>query len=476
MKKQIAFLIFFSAALFGFAQDTTRVDTARLAQIRYDKDLLTPGFHRDRREAVRQQMPDNSVAIIFSAPVRNFANDVDYQYHQNPNFYYLTGNLEPNSILIITKNKVDIDGKKSNEFLFVQNRNPFAEVWTGRRLGKDGAEKLLGFSAVFSSSVFDSSSINFRNFEFVLILPYPEGVVADKYDADDLSGLIETFKTKAPDLKNPLDDYTLRKILAGLRSVKQEEEMKLMRKAIDITVEAHIEMMKTSEPGLHEFEVQAAGEYVFKKNGSEYVGYPSICGGRENGCVLHYTTNRKKLSGSDLILLDMGAEYHGYTADVTRTFPMNGKFSPEQKAIYELVLQGQDSGIAKCKAGNSFNAPHAAATDAIAEGLIRLGIIKDKKEVTKYFMHKTSHYLGLDVHDPGTYTTLKPGNVITVEPGIYIAEGSDCDKKWWNIGVRIEDDILITATGYENLSVKAPRTVADIEKTMAQKSEVFIQK
>jgi Xaa-Pro aminopeptidase len=172
----------------------------------------------------------------------------------------------------------------------------------------------------------------------------------------------------------------------------------------------------------------------------------------------------------------MAAEYHGYTADITRTFPMNGKYSPEQKTIYELVLQAQDAGIEKCKAGNSFNAPHNAATEVIAEGLIRLGIIKDKKEVTKYFMHKTSHYLGLDVHDPGPYTSLKPGNVITVEPGIYIAEWSDCDKKWWNIGVRIEDDVLITETGYENLSVKAPRTVADIEKTMAQKSNVFISK
>jgi Xaa-Pro aminopeptidase len=477
MKKQITTVLFISLTLLGFAQqDTARMDSARLAQIRYDKDLLAPEFHRNRREAVRAQMQGNSIAVFFAAPMRTYANDVEYQYHQDPNFYYLTGCHEPNAMLIITKEVVVIGEKKGNEFLFVQSRNGFRETWTGRRLGVDGAEKLLGFSSAFNSAEFKNSKIDFRKFEPVFILPYHEGVAEDKMNPDDLAGLIKTFKSKTDSLDPKVDDFAMKKILASLRAIKQPEEIKLMRKAIDISVDGHIEMMKSANPDMHEFEVQAAGEYVFKKNGSEYVGYPSICGGRENGCVLHYTTNRKKLSGNDLILLDMGAEYHGYTADVTRTFPMNGKYSAEQKAIYEIVLQAQDSGMAKCKTGNGFNAPHNAATDVIAEGLLRLGIIKDKKDVTKYFMHKTSHYLGMDVHDPGPFTSLKPGNVITVEPGIYIAEGSDCDKKWWNIGVRIEDDVLVTETGYENLSGKAPRTVADIEKTMAQKSAVFIQK
>ncbi|MBK5286602.1 MAG: aminopeptidase P family protein, partial [Bacteroidia bacterium] len=408
--------------------------------------------------------------------VRNRSNDDDFQYHQSPDFYYLTGNTEPNSMLIITKNEIEVEEKKANEFLFVQNRNAAREVWTGRRLGKDGAEKILGFSAVFISGDFQNTQIDFSKFSTILILPDPKGVVPDKYDEDDLAGLISAFKVKTVIKESIIDDSSLKTILSSLREIKQKDEIKLMRKAIDISVDAHIEMMKTAKPGMNEYEVQAIGEYVFKKNGSEYVGYPSICGGGENSCILHYISNRKPLSANDLILLDMGAEYHGYTADVTRTFPVGGKFSPEQKNIYELVLQSQDSGIAQCKSENAFSAPHKAATAVIASGLVKLGIIKSESEVRKYFMHGTSHYLGLDVHDAGTRGKLKPGNVITVEPGIYIPEGSDCDRKWWNIGVRIEDDVLITESGYENLSAKAPRKVADIERMIAEKSSIFIEK
>jgi len=465
---KLIFLILFCQPAFLQAQE--------FKFLRYDTDLLPAEFHRNRREEVRKQMPENSVAVLFSAPVRNRSNDDDFQYHQSPNFYYLTGNTEPNSMLIITKNEIEIEGKKSNEFLFVQNKNAAREVWTGRRLGKDGAQALLGFSTVYFSMEFRSLNIDFSKFSSILILPNPEGVVPDKYDEDDLAGLISTFNGKTAIKESIVDDSSLKTILSSMREIKQNEEIKLMRKAIDISVKAHIEMMKTAKPGMNEYEVQAIGEYVFKKNGSEYVGYPSICGGGENTCILHYISNRKPLSASDLILLDMGAEYHGYTADVTRTLPMGGKFSSEQKIIYELVLLSQDSGIAQCRAGNAFTDPHKAATSVIASGLVRLGIIKSENEVRKYFMHGTSHYLGLDVHDAGTRGKLKVGNVITVEPGIYIPEGSDCDRKWWNIGVRIEDDVLITETGHENLSAKAPRIVADIELMMTEKSSIFIEK
>jgi Xaa-Pro aminopeptidase len=468
MKKFIGIFLFATAICLATAHD--------FKYHRYDTDILSKEFHRGRREEVRKQMPENSVAVVFSAPVRNFANDVDYQYHQNPNFYYLTGNLEPNSMLIITKNEIELEGRKSNEFLFVRNRSIVQEKWSGRRLGIEGAEQLLGISVVFLSRDFKNMNLDFNRFESILILPYPEGVAEEKSDEDDLHALIESFKGKVSTKQAAIDDFKLGKILGGLREIKQPEELKLLRKAVDISVEAHIEMMRTATARMHEFEVQAIGEYVFKKNGSEYVGYPSICGGRENGCVLHYTTNRKQLSSGDLILLDMGAEYHGYTADVTRTFPLNGKYSPEQKIIYELVLAAQDSGISQCKPGNPFLAPHDAAVAVIAKGLMKLGIIKNEKEVRKYFMHGTSHYLGLDVHDPGTRGSLKPGTVITVEPGIYIPEGSDCDEKWWNIGIRIEDDILIIETGYENLSAGAPRTIAAIEQMMAVKSDIFLQK
>jgi Xaa-Pro aminopeptidase len=204
--------------------------------------------------------------------------------------------------------------------------------------------------------------------------------------------------------------------------------------------------------------------------GAEYPGYPSISGGGENSCVLHYETNRKQLTGDNLLLMDMGAEYHGYTADVTRTIPVDGSFSPEEKLIYELVLKAQLTGISLALAGNDFHDPHHAATEVIAKGLVELGLISDPSEVRGYFAHGTSHYLGLEVHDPGNYGKLKPGMVITVEPGIYIPAGSDCDKKWWNIGVRIEDDVLITDNEPFVMSGKLVKTVVDIEKLMQEES------
>jgi Xaa-Pro aminopeptidase len=219
-----------------------------------------------------------------------------------------------------------------------------------------------------------------------------------------------------------------------------------------------------------EYQAQAIGEYVFKKNGSEYVGYPSICGGGENSCILHYESNRKKLDVNDLLLLDMGAEYHGYSADVTRTLPVSGKFSEEQKKIYQIVLDAQEAGFKQCTPGNEFKSPNRAALEIIKQGLLALEIIKDKNDYMKYFMHGTSHYLGLDVHDAGTHGELKAGNIITVEPGIYIPEGSPCDPKWWNIGIRIEDDVLITETGFENLSARVPRTIEKVEEMMKEKS------
>ena len=231
-------------------------------------------------------------------------------------------------------------------------------------------------------------------------------------------------------------------------------------------------MMKDAEPGMTEYQVQALGEYEFKKYGAESLGYSSICGSHENSVILHYTSNRRTMNDSDLILLDMGAEYHGYTADVTRTIPIGNKFTTQQRIIYELVLKAQNAGIKACMVGNPFNAAHKAAVEVISEGLVKLGIIKETSSYKKYFMHGTSHYLGLDVHDAGTNGPLKSGVVITVEPGIYIEENSDCDPKWWNIGVRIEDDILITDKGPENLSESAPRSVEEIEKLRAQKRDM----
>jgi Xaa-Pro aminopeptidase len=228
--------------------------------------------------------------------------------------------------------------------------------------------------------------------------------------------------------------------------------------------------MKAMHPGMSEVEIQGIHEYVHKKYTAPHVGYPSIVGSGPNGCILHYIDNNRPMVGNTLVLMDVGAEYREYTADITRTIPANGKFTEEQRQIYLLVYEAQEAGFAQCKVGNAFKATHEAAEKVIAAGLKKLGIIADESDVRRYFPHGTSHYLGLDVHDRGTYGPFRPNTVITVEPGIYIPEGSPCDPKWWNIAVRIEDDILITEKGWENLSAGAPRTIAEIEALMAQPS------
>ena len=253
-----------------------------------------------------------------------------------------------------------------------------------------------------------------------------------------------------------------------MREVKTPDELGLMRHAIAISNEAHNAVIQSARPGWYEYQIQGLAESIFTKNGAEYTAYPCIVGSGPNSTILHYETNRRQTAPGDFIEMDMGAEYHGYAADVTRSFPVSGHFTTEQRAIYSLVLEAQDSGIKACQIGEPFWSAHLAARRVIVRGLQRLGIIQDSAEYRQYFMHGTSHYLGLDVHDAGTYGPLRPGNVLTVEPGIYIAEGSPCQTKWWNIGCRIEDDILITPTGPENLSRNSPRTIPELERLMTR--------
>ncbi len=295
----------------------------------------------------------------------------------------------------------------------------------------------------------------------VLREAYTAFAAAENYEAWDA--------WRAEHLRGYADGSLLKQTLDVLRVAKTPEEMALMKRAIDITVAAHNEVIRSIEPGMHEYEVEALAEYVFKRNGAEYPGYPSIVGSGENSTILHYGTNRRRMEAGDLVVMDMGAEYHGYTADVTRTVPVSGTFTPEQKAIYELVLEAQEAGIAASVAGAPFSAPGQAATQVITEGLRALGLIKTDEDVRNFFMHGTSHYLGLYVHDVSGGGALVPGAVITVEPGIYISPREGVDPKWWNIGVRIEDDILITETGPVNLSAASPRTAEAIEALMREK-------
>ncbi len=502
-------------------------------------DFLTADFHKDRRAAVRDMMPSNTVAVLFANPIRNRANDVDYIYHQDPDFYYLTGYNEPNAVLLIfSEDQKDGNGKVYDEMLYVQERDVKAEQWNGKRLGVEGAKERLGFDMAFNGSEFLNTTIDFQTFDKVLFFDFKNDY-RDTREKADLFDLIKTFKGKTnypsdynatkqqlysmitstditnsanvaqtlgrylnyyEDLQedkfltefveakddalrneikekvtlelkaNNLDSAIIAEILNTLRETKTEEEMVLLRKAIEISAVGQNEVMKAMHPNMSETEIQGVHEYVYKKYGAEYEGYPSIVGGGNNGCILHYIENNKTKVGNDLVLMDLGAEYHGYTADVTRTIPANGKFTLEQKQIYDIVYNAQEAGIKASIVGAPFQAPGKAASEIVTAGLMELGIITKPEEARTYFPHGTSHYLGLDVHDKGTYGAFKPNTVITVEPGIYIPEGSDCDKKWWGIAVRIEDDILITENGPVNLSDMAPRTTEAIEAMMTAPS------
>lgn len=502
-------------------------------------DFLSADFHKERREAVREMLPENSVAVFFANAERNRANDVDYIYHQDPDFYYLTGYKEPNAVLLIfSEDQNDPLGKTYNEMIYVQERDARAEQWNGKRLGIEGAKEVLGFDMALNGGEFVNTPVDFKAFDMVTFFDFKNDF-RDKRGNADLFDLIKTFKEKTNypadynprrqevyaminaatsenranvvltlerylkfyeelkddelvqnfvkssddglinDIKekvslelegNNLDSNVISEIMSKLRETKTEEEMVLLKKAIEISAVGQNEVMKAMHPNMSETEIQGVHEYVYKKYGAEYEGYPSIVGGGNNGCILHYIENNKTEVGDDLVLMDLGAEYHGYTADVTRTIPANGKFTAEQKQIYDIVYNAQEAGIKASVIGAPFRAPGEASSKVVAEGLMALGIIKNASEARTYFPHGTSHYLGLDVHDKGTYGPFKANTVITVEPGIYIPEGSDCDKKWWGIAVRIEDDILITDEGPVNLSAMAPRTTEGIEAMMKQTS------
>lgn len=437
----------------------------------YPSDYLSPAFHAGRRAAFRDLMPKNSIGIFFASQTRTRNNDVDYLYAQSKNFYYLTGLEEPNSLLLIFKEPVTILDKTGTEFLFVQPRNAQREMWTGKILGVEGVKERYQFDNVFTNDQFNANTIDISRYDSVLTAFRNENVLAKYKGADPLSRMAAITDSLITTNKKNIAVGTNRMILQKLRGIKQPEEIALIEKAVAMSAQGHNEVMRVAKPGMTEYQAQAMMEYMFKINGSEFVGYPSINGSGANTCILHYQTNQKLLKDGDLLLSDCAAEYHGYSADVTRTIPVNGRFTPDQKIIYELVLKAQDSAFLLCKAGNMFGDPHAAAVRVITRGLQKLGIITDASELRTYFPHGTSHHLGLDVHDMGERgSPLAEGMVFTVEPGIYIPPGSKCDKKWWSIGVRIEDDILITKTGYRNLSAGSPRTVDGIEKMAKQKS------
>ena len=502
------------------------------------KSELSSEFHKKQRQQLREKLPNNSVAVYFSAPVRNRANDVDFEYHPDPNFYYLTGWNEPHAVLIVYSSPQKDSEGTYFEKLYVRERDANNEMWNGRQLGVEGARK-MGLDRVASKKDFSTEQNDFSRFDSVLMFDFKNDVRDNKNDSSDLFDLQKHFKnvinypdnfdadryrlyqrirsaveseviplkkriyymmerdsslkddpviidfmrvgegTVLTDLKKQsaflLKDYNfdinqLGSFMARLRENKTEEEILLIKKAVRISTQGQLEVMKAIHPEMTEREVQGIHQLVFKKYGAAHEGYPSIVGAGDNACVLHYITNDKTDLKNQLILMDLGAEYKGYTADVTRTIPVSGTFTPEQKALYQIVYDAQTAGINAAVAGASFTAISEATYEVVKTGLLELGLIQESKEYRRYLPHGIAHHIGLDVHDPGLYENLAPNMVITVEPGIYVPEGSPCDPKWWNIGIRIEDDILITAEGPVNLSKDAPRSWQEIEKVMLEKS------
>lgn len=453
-------------------------------------DLLTPAFHQGKREALRRIMPPNSVAVFFSNPIRSRANDGFYKYHPDPNFYYLTGHREPHSMLLIFKEIQVFDAKEVNEIIFVRQHDALKELYDGARLGKEGAREKLKFKVTYEGPEFEKFPIDFSAFDKVLFYDFFNDV-RNTDEVGDLYDLIETFKQKVgydqknlnvaiEPKKNNIDLVTLDELMKKLRGIKSPEEIELLRKAINISTVGQLEVMRAIKPGMSEMQIQGLHEFIHKSYTAEDQGYQSIVGAGHNGCVLHYRESQKPaVQDGELILMDVGAQYRGYTADITRTIPVNGKFTKEQKLIYDLVYEAQTAAWELCKEGTTFAALTAITEKVINEGLVELGLYKstDKSDIVdpatgrnRYNPHGCCHHIGLDVHDKGNYDLLKEGMVITIEPGIYVRNGSPADQRWWDIPVRIEDDFLVKKDGCELLSEMAPRKSEEIEKVMKESS------
>lgn len=429
----------------------------------FDKDDIPPSQYKYRREQVRNFIGTNTAVVVFSADKRNRQNDVDYEYRQNSDLLYLSGAPDPGMTLFVMKEPVSFRNKQYSEVLFAPKRVLESEVWNGTSMGPKEVTDYLQIESLESSLLtqfLDSLVAQIDTIRFTTLptrnvkVPFGKSVFVE----DEVSKIVKAKKSTISLKYN----FTLNR----WREVKDTHEIRLLQKAIDISIDGHLHAIRNTKAGMNEYQIEALMEFGFKNSGAHDVGYPSIVGSEYNACILHYTKNRRKTNPNELVLADCGAEYLNYTADITRTFPVNGIFSEEQRIIYDIVLEAQDSGIAACKVGNAFRAPHTAAANVIAKRLKELGIIKADKEIQYYFMHGTSHYLGLDVHDAGTGGNLKENTILTVEPGIYIPKGSPCDKKWWNIGIRIEDDILVTKAEPKNMSGALPRTADGIEALM----------
>jgi len=436
---------------------------------------LLPDVHTRRRARLAEAMraEGGGVAILPNARTHVRNGDTEYAYRFDSHFQYISGFREPDSIVVVV---AGADEGERLDILFCRDKNPEMETWEGFRHGPEAAREQFGYHAAHSIERFDEILPDLLSDQRTVFM----ALGADKdFDARILRGIEEVRGRARKGVSAPVSLHDVRPALDGMRLVKDEHEIALMQRAADISAAAHARAMRATRPGLFEYQIEAELLHAFLHAGSGSPAYPSIVAGGANACTLHYMENRSRLAAGDLLLIDAGCEFEGYASDITRTFPVDGRFSGPQRAAYEVVLAAQLAAIEAMRPGQPFTAAHDAAVRVLTAGMVDLGLLVGEVDgliesgaFRRFYMHSTGHWLGLDVHDVGAYRIagasrpLQAGNVATVEPGLYIRPAEDVPEAFWNIGIRIEDDVLITEDGNRVLSAAAPKTVAEIEALM----------
>ncbi|ALB69499.1 Xaa-Pro aminopeptidase [Cronobacter muytjensii] len=425
-----------------------------------------------RRQALLAKMAPASAALIFAAPQASRSADSEYPYRQSSDFWYFTGFNEPEAVLVLIKS----DETHSHSVIFNRLRDKNAEIWFGRRLGQDAAPAKLGVDRALAFNEIDEQLYQLLNGLDVVYHAQGEYTYADTIV---FAALDKLRRGSRQNLSAPATLTDWRPWVHEMRLFKSPEELAVMRRAGEISALAHTRAMQKCRPGMYEYQLEGEILHEFNRHGARFPSYNTIVGGGENGCILHYTENESQLRDGDLVLIDAGCEYQGYAGDITRTFPVNGKFTPAQRAVYDIVLESLETALRLFRPGTSIQDVTGDVVRVMVKGLIGLGILQGDVEQLvaenahrPYFMHGLSHWLGLDVHDVGFYgpdrsRILAPGMVITVEPGLYIAPDADVPEEYRGIGIRIEDDIVITETGNENLTASVVKSADDIEALMA---------
>ena len=422
--------------------------------------------YASRRRRLAEAIGD-AVAVVPTAPERVRNRDSHYPYRFDSHFYYLTGFTEPEAVLVVTEKK---------SILFCRERNEERELWEGFRYGPEAARERLGFDEAHPIGKLDEEMA--RLLENRPALYYPMGADA-QWDTRAIGWLNAVRARVRAGIAAPEHMHDVRAVIDDMRLLKDAHELGVMRRAARIAAAAHRRAMQRTRPGRYEYEIEAELLHEFRRNGAQFPAYSPIVAGGANACVLHYVANDALLRDGDLLLIDAGCELDGYASDVTRTYPVNGRFTPGQREVYEIVLAAQRAALEAVRAGNAWNEPHDAAVRVLAQGLIDLKLISgtldevlEKETYKRFYMHRTGHWLGLDVHDAGDYKrqgkwrTLAAGMVLTVEPGLYLRAAEDVPERLRNIGIRIEDDVLVTEAGCEVLTAETPKAIADVEALM----------